>query len=102
MAEKFETVDTNTLARSVEYGAGKDISLSVMRNRLIYLSDRMQKGWHYKFNNEHKIVVDVTLQHVSGLHHEMDEEEQQFFEDALEAFKEGRDPKYTITAEKYE
>ena len=74
------------------------MALDAMKNRLQYLSDKMSEGWHTAEYGK-KTIIEHTINQVSGLYHHMNENEQEFFLDALESMKEQKPITITIQSE---
>ena len=58
-----------------------------MSNRLKYLSDRMSEGWHTDEDNK-KLIIEHTIQQVSGMYDYMTDNQKEFFSDAIESIEE--------------
>jgi hypothetical protein len=80
---KVEIVET----APVDFSQNTDLSYLAMSNRLQYLSDRMSEGWHTDDDNK-KLIIEHTIQQVSGMYDYMTDNQKQFFSDAVESMEE--------------
>jgi len=79
-----------------------DATLGIMRERFIALTNLLGEEYHLK-SEQHRIVVKDILNNVSGLWGLFDEEEKNFFEEAVNCYEnKSKFQNKGITKEKYQ